>query len=180
MALSKIRAGFSNVTTYSADSSSNTIPTNADKLLFVIAAGGGGGAASFAQAGGNGGNSTVVYNSVTYTATGGTGADIPDPGAADATAPAHSGGSASGGLVITGGGSTGGASGQTIAAGYSSSPIQGLHGGMVIVQVDVVSGQTTYDVTVGGGGTAGTGAYGSDNATGAVGAGGYVLVYDNG
>ena len=76
MALSKIRAGFSNVTTYSADSSSNTIPTNADKLLFVIAAGGGGGAASFAQAGGNGGNSTVVYNSVTYTATGGTGADI--------------------------------------------------------------------------------------------------------
>ena len=51
---------------------------------------------------------------------------------------------------------------------------------MVIVQVDVVAGQTTYDVTVGSGGTAGTGTYGGDNATGAAGAAGYVLVYDNG
>ena len=181
MALSKIKAGFSNITTYSADSSSNTIPTNADKLLFIIAAGGGGGAASFAANGGDGGDSTVVYNSVTYTADGGTKADLAD-GSTSSTdvAPAHSGGTATGGLVIVGGGSTGGASGQTIAAGYSSSPIQGLHGGMVIVQVDVVAGQTTYDVTVGAGGTAGSGSYGGDSASGAVGAAGYVLVYDNG
>ena len=122
----------------------------------------------------------MVYNSITYTANGGTAADAADGGFSADTAPAHSGGTATGGLVITGGGSTGGASGQTIASNYSSSPIQGLHGGMVIVQVDVVSGQTTYDVTVGAGGTAGSGTYASDTATGAVGAAGYVLVYDNG
>ena len=191
MALSKIQAGslasgavskgFSNITTYSANSSSNTIPTNADKLLFVIAGGGGGGSASFLAAGGNGGDSTVVYNSVTYTATGGQGALTVD-GSTNYSdvARSHSAGTATGGLVITGGGSVGGGSGATIASGYSASPRQGPHGGMVVVQVDVVAGQTTYDVTVGAGGTAGTTTYGNDTATGAAGAGGYVLVYDNG
>ena len=71
-------------------------------------------------------------------------------------------------------------SGATISGSYSAQPRQGPHGGMVIVQVDVVAGQTTYDVTVGAGGTAGTTTYSSDTATGAAGAGGYVLVYDNG
>ena len=181
MALSKIKSGFSNVTTYSADSSSNTIPADADKLLFVIAGGGGGGAASFLASGGNGGDSTVVYNSVTYTANGGAGADAVD-GSLNSSdvAPTHSVGTATGGLVINGGGSMGGGSGQTIASSYSATPIDGRNGGMVIVQVDVVASQTTYDVTVGAGGTAATTTYNSDTATGAVGAGGYVLVYDNG
>ena len=181
MALSKIRAGFSNITTYSADSSSNTIPTNADKLLFVIAGAGGGGAATFMAAGGNGGNSTVVYNSVTYTANGGLGADTVDASLSSFdVAIAHSGASGTGGLAILGGGSVGGGSGQTIYGNYSATPLDGRNGGMLIVQVDVVAGQTTYDVTVGAGGTAATASYGTDTATGTVGAGGYVLVYDNG
>ena len=108
MALSKIRAGFSNVTTYSANSSSNTIPTNADKLLFVIAGGGGGGAASFLAAGGNGGDSTVVYNSVTYLPLAVKVRLLLMAQLAIQSPRSHSGGTATGGLVITGGGSAGG------------------------------------------------------------------------
>ena len=120
--------------------------------------------------GGNGGDSTVVYNSVTYTANGGTGAD-PADGSNNSfdVAPAHSGGSGTGGLAILGGGSMGGGSGQTIYGNYSCTPIDGRNGGMLIVQVAVVSGQTTYAVTVGSGGTAATATYGTDQATGTVG-----------
>ena len=86
--------------------------------MFVIAGGGGGGSASFLAAGGNGGDSTVVYNSVTYTATGGQGALTVDGSTSYSdVARSHSGGTATGGLVITGG-SVGGKSGATIASGY--------------------------------------------------------------
>ena len=124
-----VSKGFSNLTHYSANSASNTIPANADKLLFIIAGAGGGGAASFMAGGGNGGDSTVVYNSVTYTASGGVGAD-PTDGSTNSfdVAPAHSGGSGTGGLAILGGGSMGGGSGQTIYGNYSSTPIDGRNG----------------------------------------------------
>ena len=74
----------------------------------------------------------------------------------------------------------GGFSGQTIAANYACNPDAGVNSGMVIKQVDVVSGQTTYDVVIGAAGTGATTTYGTDTATGANGLTGYVLVYDNG
>ena len=182
---SNIAAGFGNLTTYNATSAGNTIPTGATKLLFMIVGGTGGGASSFNSNGNVGGDSSGTYNSVTYTATAGLpgyAADggVATSGAAADVAPLHQGGSGTGALVITGGGLPGGFSGQTISNSYACNPDAGTNSGMVIKQVDVVSGQTTYDVVVGTGGTGVTGTYGGDTATGANGLTGYVLVYDNG
>ena len=181
----EIASGFGNLTTYNATSAGNTIPTGATKLLFMIVGGTGGGSASFVANGNAGQDSSVTYNSVTYTASAGLGGFTADgsvatSGAAAHVARSHQGGSGSGALVITGGGLPGGQSGQTISANYASNPDAGVHSGQVIKQVDVVAGQTTYDVVVGTGGTAGSGTYNSDTATGAPGLTGYVLVYDNG
>ena len=177
----EIAGGFGNLTTYNATSAGNTIPTGATKLLFMIVGGTGGGGASFVGTGNDGQDSSVTYNSVTYTATGGLGGESANGSTSTSdVAPDHQGGSGSGALVITGGGLPGGFSGQTIASSYACNPDAGTNSGLVIKQVDVVSGQTTYDVVVGTGGTGASGTYNGDTATGADGLTGYVLVYDNG
>ena len=177
----EIASGFGNLTTYNATSAGNTIPTGATKLLFMIVGGTGGGSASFVANGNAGQDSSVTYNSVTYTASAGLGGESADGSTStNDVAPAHQGGSGTGALVITGGGLPGGFSGQTIASNYACNPDAGTNSGQVIKQVDVVSGQTTYDVVVGTGGTGATGTYNTDTATGADGLTGYVLVYDNG
>ena len=181
----EIASGFGNLTTYNATSAGNTIPTGATKLLFMIVGGTGGGAASFNVNGGVGQDSSVTYNSVTYTATAGlpgyaADGSVATSGWAADVAPLHQGGSGTGAFVITGGGLPGGFSGQTISNSYACNPDAGTNSGMVIKQVDVVSGQTTYDVVVGTGGAGATTTYNNDTATGANGLSGYVLVYDNG
>ena len=182
---SNISAGFGNLTAYNATSAGNTIPTGATKLLFMIVGGTGGGAATFNASGNAGQDSSVTYNSVTYTASAGLGAYAADgsigtSGVQAYVAASHQGGSGSGAFVITGGGLPGGQSGQTVAASYACNPDAGVNSGMVIKQVDVVSGQTTYDVVVGTGGTGVQSTYNNDTCTGANGLTGYVLVYDNG
>jgi hypothetical protein len=172
---------YNNIITHTSSQSNVAIPAGATKMFAHIAGAGGSGSSSFQTNGIAGGNSSLTYNGSTHTAYGGSGAKSADGNGGNTyTATANATGTSSTGTVIQGGGGAGGESGQTITNGYASNPEGGAFGGLVIVEIPIVSGQTTYDVVVGAGGTSVSGTYQSDTGVSAVGADGYVMIYFNG